>query len=158
MLDIEQRKLKWEGIAETVQKTNEKNDNKYLEFLQKGNVRAMSGMVESAAKAAGYTETWYHGTNENWNTYDLSKNNPMHAVYGKGIYLAKTPQEARLYGAIVKKFYVNPGLNYRDAKRTGGKKGHLLAKKTEKKSALWWCMIPIKSNRQSQLSMTITIM
>ena len=24
MLDVEQRKLKWEGIAETVQKTNEK--------------------------------------------------------------------------------------------------------------------------------------
>ncbi len=62
MLDSEQRKAKWEGIAETIQKTDKKNDDKYIEFVQKGNIGSLKSMVAAAAKAHGYEIRAFHGT------------------------------------------------------------------------------------------------
>lgn len=62
MLTEKQVEVKWEGIAETIQKTNDKNDKKYTEYISKGNIFAAQQMVLVAAKAAGYTHVGYHGT------------------------------------------------------------------------------------------------
>ena len=55
MLSEAQKKTKWEGIAETVKKTNEKNNKKYVKYISEGNLFAARQMVISVAKAAGYT-------------------------------------------------------------------------------------------------------
>ena len=62
MLNAEQYKTKWEGIAETIVKTNSKNDEHYVEFISKGEVKRASQMLEKSAKAAGYTIKAYHGS------------------------------------------------------------------------------------------------
>lgn len=77
MLSAEQKKMKWEAIAETVKRTNDKNDAKYTEFLASGNLRAVQNMVNQAAKVAGYTIKAYHGTNnrqekDTWNPQSRS--------------------------------------------------------------------------------------
>ena len=51
MLDLEQRKTKWEGKAETIKETNNKNDNKYAEFVASNNMGSLKSMVDIAAKA-----------------------------------------------------------------------------------------------------------
>lgn len=62
MLSTEQKKIKQEGIAETIKYTNDKNDAKYAKFIASGNNHAVQAMVDAAAKAAGYTIKAYHGT------------------------------------------------------------------------------------------------
>ena len=62
MLSPAQRKTKWEAIAEAVERTDKKNDERYIGFLSRGNIRAAKEMVLAAAKAAGYTHVGYHGT------------------------------------------------------------------------------------------------
>lgn len=62
MLSTEQKKIKLEGIAETIKYTNDKNDAKYAKFIASGNIQAAQAMVDAAAKAAGYTIKAYHGT------------------------------------------------------------------------------------------------
>ena len=52
MLSAEQRKTKWEAIAETIKKTNNKNDAKYAGFIASGNLRAAQNMVDQAANDA----------------------------------------------------------------------------------------------------------
>ena len=54
MLNVEQKKIKWEGISETIKTTDEKNDKKYKEFIESGNLRAAQEMVYAKAKANGY--------------------------------------------------------------------------------------------------------
>ena len=90
------------------------NQQKADEVYQK-----LDDLVRSAAAAAGYTEVWYHGTNEDWNEYDLSKNDPVHQEHGNGIYLTKSIDEAMEHGKIVKKFYVRPGLSENAAQQRG---------------------------------------
>lgn len=43
MLSSEQKKIKREGIAETIQYTNDKNDAKYAKFIASGNIQAVEG-------------------------------------------------------------------------------------------------------------------
>ena len=62
MLNKVQHSAKWEAIAETITKTNEKNDRKYAEFIEKGDLRSAQHMVDAAAKAAGYDKLFYHGS------------------------------------------------------------------------------------------------
>ncbi len=84
----------------------------------------LNDLVRRTAAAAGYTELWYHGTNEDWNEYDLAKNNPTHQEYDDGIYLTKSIDEAMKHGKIVKRFYVRPGLSEKAAQRTGSMPEH----------------------------------
>lgn len=74
----------------------------------------------------GTPKVMYHGTNAEWNAYDLSKN--TNQMWGEGIYLAETPERARLYGDNVKALYVSAQHNNRDAKRLGVKRDHTVMK------------------------------
>jgi len=87
MLSAEQKKTKWEGVAETIKKTNAKNDEKYAKFIADGNLNAVQRMVDQAAKAAGYTVKGYHGTH----SYGFT------SVDGN-LWLARDKSVAKTYG------------------------------------------------------------
>lgn len=75
MLDNEQKKAKWEAIAETIIYTNNKNDERYADFISEGNTTAAKGMVEEAARKNGYTRKMFHETDaENIHIFDISMN------------------------------------------------------------------------------------
>lgn len=62
MLNDEQKSVKWDAIAETIKRTNDKNDTRYTRFVSEGKLPEANIMVREAAKAAGYTIKAYHGT------------------------------------------------------------------------------------------------
>ena len=62
MLSEDQKKIKWEAIADTIVRTNEKNDAKYAKYIREGKLRSAGQMVKAAAKDAGYTTNGYHGS------------------------------------------------------------------------------------------------
>lgn len=82
LLNENQRKEKWNAIAETIKYTNDKNDKKYIEFVREGNLRAAKQMVETAAEAAGYDKLFYHGSKKgggftefrDWQYFTQNKN------------------------------------------------------------------------------------
>ena len=53
MLNNQQKKAKYEAIAETIDYTNDKNDRKYAEYIRDGKLSSAKQMVEAAARAAG---------------------------------------------------------------------------------------------------------
>ncbi len=61
MLDQRQRELKYGAIADTILYTNIKNDKRYFEAIQGGNLIAAEQMVRQAAEAAGYRNLFFHG-------------------------------------------------------------------------------------------------
>lgn len=61
MLNNQQKKAKYEAIAETIDYTNDKNDRKYAEYIRDGKLSSAKQMVEAAARAAGYAGLYYHG-------------------------------------------------------------------------------------------------
>lgn len=87
MLSWEQKEIKKEGIAETINYTNDKNDRKYLKFVTEGNIQAVRTMVKEAAKAAGYGKLFYHG----------SKNGGEHTVFRDWSYFTENKQYAERY-------------------------------------------------------------
>ena len=62
LLTEAQKKEKWNAIAETIKYTNDKNDRKYQQYIEDGNLRAAAQMVKEAAKRANYTMHLYHGS------------------------------------------------------------------------------------------------
>ena len=62
MLTENQKQIKWDAIADTIVRTNEKNDAKYAKYIREGKIRAVTQMVEAAAKEAGYTIKAWHGS------------------------------------------------------------------------------------------------
>lgn len=50
MLTIEQRKTKWRAIADTIKKTNEKNDKKYAEYISEGQVDDLISLNQEKLK------------------------------------------------------------------------------------------------------------
>lgn len=72
-LNENQRKIKWDGIADTIKYTNDKNDKKYAEFIRKGNLSAAMSMVAAAAKANGYTIEAWHGSRNSFNSFSKEK-------------------------------------------------------------------------------------
>ena len=102
MLTENQRAAKWEAIAETIKKTNEKNDKKYAEYIEKGNLIAAKQMVMEAAKKAGYDYHLYHGTDADFTKFDLRKHGGQNGKgEGYGIYLAANREIAAPYGKNV---------------------------------------------------------
>ena len=85
MLDSAQKRVKWEAIAATIKRTNDKNDYKYKKYIESGNLKAAQQMVDAAAKAAGYTTKGYHGTGEDFNVFSEDKIGKRN-VWGKGFY------------------------------------------------------------------------
>ena len=61
-LDRTRRDIKYKAIADTIRRTNDKNDRKYTGFVRAGNMTAAADMVRAAARTAGYTIRAYHGT------------------------------------------------------------------------------------------------
>lgn len=82
--------------------------------------------ASKAVNADGTPKIYYHGTNAEWNTYDLSKN--VNQMWGNGIYLAETAERARLYGDNVMPLYVRALYNNRDAKKYGVSRDHTMMK------------------------------
>lgn len=74
----------------------------------------------------GTPKVFYHGTDAEWTTYDLSKN--KNQMWGDGIYLTPDPERARLYGKNVMAFYVKADTNNRVAKQTGKSRDYTLMK------------------------------
>ena len=70
LLSEQQKSIKWKAIAESIKKTNKKNDTKYFNFIKKGNIRAAEQMVKEAAKRAGYVYSLYHQTDADFNIFD----------------------------------------------------------------------------------------
>ena len=73
MLTEEQKKTKAEGIAETIKTTNDKNDKKYKEFIESGNLKAAQEMVVASAKAHGYTIAAHHGSRDVFREFSKEK-------------------------------------------------------------------------------------
>lgn len=93
MLNEEQHKAKWEAIAETIKKTNDKNDKKYAEYIAKGDERSAVQMVRAAAKAKGYTDRLYHGTKKfGFTEFDLSYSDDKISIFAAG-----SPELAQTY-------------------------------------------------------------
>ena len=127
MLTEEQKKTKWEGIAETVIKTNEKNDKKYTERLSEGNLIAARQMVIAAAKANGYTIKAYHGSEASFTVFDITKSRSWDGQPDydlPGFYFSESTDESGSYGENVKEYYIKidkpyEGSLYRLAKEKG---------------------------------------
>lgn len=73
MLDGEQKRVKWEAIAATIKRTNDKNDYKYKKYIESGNLIAANQMVVAAAKANGYTVEGWHGSRYEFNIFSKEK-------------------------------------------------------------------------------------
>ena len=85
MLDDEQRKAKWEAIAETIKKTDDKNDKRYVEYITNGDERSARQMVRVAAKANGYTDVVYHGTKAfGFTEFDTEKSDDKRSLFAAG--------------------------------------------------------------------------
>ena len=54
MLTNEQKNVKYQGIADTIRYTNEKNDRKYSKYISENKLDAAKQMVRLAALANGY--------------------------------------------------------------------------------------------------------
>ena len=102
MLSVEQRESKWEAIAETIKKTDSKNDKKYAEYISKGNLYAAQQMVVAAAKTAGYTRKLYHGTPSKFNVFGFGRT---------GIFTTDNYDMAKTYGENVISLYGKEGAN-----------------------------------------------
>ena len=76
----------------------------------------------------GTPKVFYHGTNKEWTTYDLSKN--VNQMWGEGIYLTPDPERARLYGDHVMAFYVKADADNRVAKKNGIQRDYTVMKKS----------------------------
>lgn len=62
MINESQRAVKWDAIADTIKRTNYKNDRKYEKYIREGKLRVAKLMVQQAAKMNGYTIKAYHQT------------------------------------------------------------------------------------------------
>jgi len=109
MLSKEQKQIKWEGIAETIKYTNQKNDEKYAKYVSAGNLDAAKQMVIAAAKEAGYTIKAYHGTDaDGFSVFDKGKIGDTTGVgiLGDGFYFAEKKDVASGYGKNVYSVYL----------------------------------------------------
>lgn len=62
-LDETRKKIKYEAIAETVKRTNDKIDNKYIGYIGKGDAASAQRMITLAANSNGYNSpVVMHGT------------------------------------------------------------------------------------------------
>ena len=62
MLSEDQKRTKWDAIAEEIEYSSKKNDTKYFNFVRDGKIKAATEVVEIAAKDHGYVYRGFHGT------------------------------------------------------------------------------------------------
>ncbi len=119
MLSDSQKKKKWEGIAETIKYTNEKNDAKYKVFIAKENIQAAKVMVNAAAEVAfkdskirdkgGKLVKVYHGTEaEDFYEFDKARRGQTDSsMYGRGYYFTFDPDYSSDFGDNIREFYLD---------------------------------------------------
>ena len=107
MLNASQKEIKWDAVADTIKRTNDKNDRKYAKYIREGKLRTAEQMVQQAAKMNGYSGKAYHQTSSVFT--EFSTNNP---VAGKndsetpnGIFLKTNDHDIGLGGNIQMKMY-----------------------------------------------------
>ena len=59
-LNEEKRKIKYKAISDTIVYTNKKNDAKYKQYIESGNMATAQAMVEQAAREKGYDKGFYN--------------------------------------------------------------------------------------------------
>ena len=113
-LSENQRAIKWEGIAETIQYTNNKNDERYAKYIRSQNKPALEDMVNTAAKAAEYDYDAYHGTNQgDFRKFDWEKTQRADGgFYGRGHYFTKSKSIAEQYGNRIVKVKLKLGKTF----------------------------------------------
>ena len=98
MLTEAQKTTKYEAIAKTIERTNTKNDERYLEFIKDGNLWEAGQMVLAAAKAAGYTIEGYHGTRQTFTAFsNESKGSNTRTETSKRMFFAADKATANSY-------------------------------------------------------------
>lgn len=81
-------------------------DTAYLSAVESGDLDTAQKYVDEAAKEAGYTEEYYHGSHEKFNSFDLDKSRFGNSGYG--IYLGGRMVAAEFGGDDIIRLYVNP--------------------------------------------------
>lgn len=98
MLSDEQKDIKWQGIAETILKTNNKNDEHYFDYISEGKQQAARTMVIEAAKANGYTYEAWHGTRHTFNEFSKpARGSNTRTEVSKGWFFAADKDTANSY-------------------------------------------------------------
>ena len=104
--------MEWDAIADTVKRTNDKNDRKYMKYIREGKLRVAKQMVHQAAKMNGYTIKAYRQTSAVF--AEFSTANP---VAGKndsetfnGIFFNTNDHDIGFGGGIQMEVYVLIGL------------------------------------------------
>lgn len=94
-----------------------------FDFVKQNDKNFQPNPLSCVVNEDGTPKIMYHGTNAEWNVYDLSRNSNQ--MWGEGIYLAETAERARLYGDNVKALYVKALHNNREAKKLGVERDHV---------------------------------
>ncbi len=108
MINESQRVVKWDAIADTIKRTNDKNDRKYMKYIREGKLRVAKQMAQQAAKMNGYTIKAYHQTSAVFTEFSTA--NP---VAGKndsetpnGIFFKTNDHDIGLGGGIQMEVYL----------------------------------------------------
>lgn len=109
MLNASQKEVKWKAIADTIKRTNDKNDRKYAKYIREGKLRVAKQMVQQAAKMNGYIVKAFHQTNAVFN--EFSTDNPVAGKYDSetpnGIFFKTNDHDIGLGGGIQMEVYLN---------------------------------------------------
>ena len=81
-------------------------DSEYMAAVNSGDMDTAQRLVDEAAKEAGYTEEYYHGSHAKFNSFDLDKSKFGNSGYG--IYLGGRMVAAEFGGDDIIRLYVNP--------------------------------------------------
>ena len=81
-------------------------DSEYMSAVNSGDMETAQKYVDEAAKEAGYTEEYYHGSHAKFNSFDLDKSQFGNSGYG--IYLGGRMVAAEFGGDDIIRLYVNP--------------------------------------------------
>ena len=119
LLSADQKTKKYKAVAEMIRYTNDKNDRKYREYIQRGRIDAANQMIEEAARHNGYTIKAFHGTNnreekKTWNpiTRTFDTDYKAFTVFKKkyagqtGHFFASDEENAGGYGSTVYSVYL----------------------------------------------------
>ena len=103
MLTEVQKTTKYDAMAKTIERTNTKNDERYMEYISNGNLDAAKQMVFNAAKENGYTVEAYHGTDAEFTVFDYGKigSSTGVSILGDGFYFTNKKSLATGYGGKI---------------------------------------------------------
>lgn len=78
-------------------------DQSYLQAVSSGDMQTAQRMVDEAAAAAGYTGSYYHGSQNKFTVFDIKKAKSS-GTFGKGFYFSDSETHAKQYGNTYKVF------------------------------------------------------